>query len=239
MEEHSANYYHYYTDIEEHFVRRRRKFLLVSCLDWSLISAWKESGIPLHVVLRGIDRAFDWFDSQPRKSRLVNTLFYCQQSVQECFVEYGESRVGQAEETDGITDREFREEVSTLLDSLARALVQADTRAEEKGLPALKELFLASRIRLQALQEEALGGDVPDASRLERDLQSMEASLAESISDALGADARQDWRRQAERELRPYKKRVDSAMYEKILKNYVQRCARLAFGLPAFSIHTL
>src|ERR687884_204513 len=52
------NYFNYFTEIEDAFIRRRGKHLLVSPLDWSLMESWKEMGVPLHVVLRGIERAF-------------------------------------------------------------------------------------------------------------------------------------------------------------------------------------
>jgi hypothetical protein len=41
------NYFNYYTEIEEHFCRRRGTLLTVSTLDWALMTTWKEAGIPL------------------------------------------------------------------------------------------------------------------------------------------------------------------------------------------------
>jgi hypothetical protein len=49
------NYFNYYTEIEQHFCRRRGTLLTVSTLDWALMTTWKEVGIPLEAVLRGID----------------------------------------------------------------------------------------------------------------------------------------------------------------------------------------
>jgi hypothetical protein len=53
------NYINYFTEIEEHFQRRRGSLLLLSTLDWALVDSWRESGVPLPAVLRGIDAAFD------------------------------------------------------------------------------------------------------------------------------------------------------------------------------------
>ena len=88
----TVNYFNYFSEIEDHFVRRRKKNLLVSPLDWALIQTWKELEIPLQVVLRGIDRAFDQYDAQPVKRGIVNSLFYCQQAVELCFAEHNESK---------------------------------------------------------------------------------------------------------------------------------------------------
>ena len=68
------NYFNYFTEIEEHFQRRRGTTLLLSTLDWALIETWKDAGIPLEAVLRGIDAAFDKYDQRPSKSQKVNSL---------------------------------------------------------------------------------------------------------------------------------------------------------------------
>src|SRR5205823_9792397 len=73
------NYFNYFTEIEEHFQRRRGTILLLSTLDWALIETWKEAGIPLDAVLRGIDAAFDNYDRKPSKTRKVNSLAFCSQ----------------------------------------------------------------------------------------------------------------------------------------------------------------
>ena len=88
-------YYNYFTEIEEYFVRRRGKHLLVSPLDWALIESWKQLEIPLHVVFRGIDSAFDNRKGQ-RESARINSIFYCQQAVTRCFEAYQQAMVGQA-----------------------------------------------------------------------------------------------------------------------------------------------
>jgi len=56
MDEKALNYFNYFTEIEDHFIRRRGKHILLSPLDWTLIETWREMGVLLHVALRGIDR---------------------------------------------------------------------------------------------------------------------------------------------------------------------------------------
>ena len=63
------NYFNYFTEIEEHFLRRRGGGLLLSTLDWALIETWKDAGIPLEAVLRGIDAAFDHYEQRPSKTQ--------------------------------------------------------------------------------------------------------------------------------------------------------------------------
>ena len=50
------NYYNYFTEVEEHFQKARGTGLfLLSPLDWALIESWKNAGVPLEAVVRGID----------------------------------------------------------------------------------------------------------------------------------------------------------------------------------------
>ena len=56
----AGNYFNYFTEVEEHFQRARGTALfLMSPLDWALIESWKNAGVPLTAVLRGIDTAFE------------------------------------------------------------------------------------------------------------------------------------------------------------------------------------
>src|ERR671932_1113401 len=94
------NYFNYFTEIEEAFIRRRGKHLLLSPMDWALIESWKEMGVPLFVALRGIERAFDSHEAKPRR-RSVKTLLYCQEEVEAQFAEWQEAQVGAAEQKNG------------------------------------------------------------------------------------------------------------------------------------------
>ena len=78
----------YFDRIEDHFGRRRGGPLVLSPKDWSLVEAWHDSGIPLRVVLRGINQSFDRFStSGPRPDR-INSLRYCEQEVQAAWENY-------------------------------------------------------------------------------------------------------------------------------------------------------
>jgi len=89
------NYFNYFTEIEERFQRRRGRIQLCP-LDWALIETWKDAGIPLEAVLRGVDAAFDKYEQRPSKSQKVNSLAYCAQAVLVAAEEMKEAAVGTA-----------------------------------------------------------------------------------------------------------------------------------------------
>src|SRR4051812_20639718 len=77
-----GNYFNYFTEIEEHFQRARGTSLfLLSPLDWALVESWKNSGVPLEAVLRGIDAAFEKWRARRSRAQLVNSLAWCAQAV--------------------------------------------------------------------------------------------------------------------------------------------------------------
>src|SRR5256885_3943463 len=88
------NYFNYYTEIEETFVRRRGKNLFLSPLDWALIETWQERGIPLHIVIRSIESVFDVFDKQPAGTRTIKSLFYCREEIEAQYLEWTQSQIG-------------------------------------------------------------------------------------------------------------------------------------------------
>ena len=79
-----TNYFNYFTEIEEHFQKRRGTLMVLSPLDWALMETWKDAGVPLEAVRRGIDAAFDKWERRPRRTRKVNSLAYCAQEVLAC-----------------------------------------------------------------------------------------------------------------------------------------------------------
>src|SRR6059058_1554756 len=90
------NYFNYFTEIEERFQQRRGSLLMLSTLDWALIETWKEAGIPLEAVLRGIDTAMERYERRPSKSKKVNSLAFCSQEVLASAEEMKEAAVGSA-----------------------------------------------------------------------------------------------------------------------------------------------
>lgn len=98
------NYYNYFTEIEDTFIRRRGKSLFLSPLDWALIESWQDRGIPLHIVVRSIESVFDVFDKQPVGTRTIKSLFYCREEVEVQHAEWIRSQAGKSAGTEGSSE---------------------------------------------------------------------------------------------------------------------------------------
>src|ERR1700740_1178918 len=128
-----VNYFNYFTEIEERFQQRRGSILLLSTLDWALIETWRDAGIPLEAVLRGIDSAFDKYESRQKRGRMrrVNGLAWCAQAVMEAAEEMRAASVGSTPSPATSNETGFEHErVAAHLEAAAAAL-DASTIAHE------------------------------------------------------------------------------------------------------------
>src|SRR5580700_3971415 len=122
------NYFNYFTEIEEHFQRRRGSLLLLSTIDWALIETWREADIPLAAVIKGIDTAFDKYDARKNRARVrrVNGLAYCAQEVISAMEEMKEAAIGAAPARPGTAEQGFEQErIAAHLEAAAQQLKTA------------------------------------------------------------------------------------------------------------------
>lgn len=242
------NYFNYFTEIEDAFVRRRGAHMLVSPLDWALIESWKDMDIPLAVVLRGIDRAFDAFDKQPRRHRRVNSIFYCQQAVDECYTEYRQAMVGAA---DGDTasaveqvvggaddaDSPFgRERVERYLARVTEEIAAARERAVAAGRASFAEALDRAGSRLAQIRRDATAAMRLDAESLERDLTSLDRLIGEAVAEHAAAGTLDEAKAEAKAALKAHRKAMDKAFYARTFETFVSRRLRESVGVPRLSL---
>jgi hypothetical protein len=140
------NYYNYFTEIEEAFVRRRGRNLLLSPLDWALIESWQDRGIPLHIVLRAIESVFDAMDKKPNRLRTIKSISYCKEEIEAQYAEWAQSRTGsgagaeQKEEASGLTMESVSEHIADVVAELKKSK-NGDLREDlERACARLEEL---------------------------------------------------------------------------------------------------
>ncbi len=249
----SLNYFNYFTEVEEEFVRRRGKPLLISPMDWALVESWKNAGIPLHVVLRAINQAFDSYDARARKFRKVNSMFYCQQEVEATFAQYrlaqvGENPVETATPPTGESrlreSRSARERRSAfpkeiLLDFLARSdteLGAAQIAAVESEKSSLGDTIGRARNRLGEIRKQIEQAARADDEALEHDLDSIDRLILNGLIAEGGQSHIESLRAEAESQLQAYRKKMDKEIYDQTLNNFVFRRLRETNHIPRLSL---
>jgi hypothetical protein len=244
------NYFNYFTEIEETFVRRRGRHMMLSPLDWTLMESWKQMGVPLHVALRGIETAFDSYESRPRK-RSVKSLYYCQEEVEAQFAEWVESQTGATPKADddgatppaneGVDEAgrglPFPREVITAHLADARAALEGG--AGRGGAGELSEAMARAAARLAELEQDFARAARPDAAQLEDALTDLERLLDRALRAATPPAELEEARERAAEQLRPYRGRMERATYEQTLDNLLAKLLREERGVPRLSLFYL
>jgi len=246
------NYFNYFTEVEEEFVRRRGKPMLISPLDWALVETWKDAGIPLHIVLRAINEAFDAYEARAQKYRKVNSIFYCQQAVEAAFAQYRLAQVGGDSASAGSERRESSgagrasEEAAIPKDVLFGFLARCDdelraaaSRASTSGRSALENSIVRSRARMKEIVVEVEGSARVDAEALERDLDGLDRMILEAARESFGVEEVKKLRAEAESHLRSYRKKMDKSIYEQTVQNFIARRLREINNIPRMSLFYL
>jgi hypothetical protein len=234
------NYFNYFTEIEEHFQRRRGGILLLSTLDWALIETWKDAGIPLEAALRGIDAAFNRYEERPSKSRKVNSLAYCAQEVLTAAEEMKEAVVGAAGDQIGAAGpgtpvRGFDPgEIVSFLRRNAERLEQAELPAGSGVSP--EALARESSATLRKLADEATASKSLRLEDIERRLTVLEEKLLAALLAATPDADLVSIRAQADRELAPYRSKMPGAQIEQLLRQYIHKRLLERYGLPRLSL---
>lgn len=244
----SLNYFNYFTEIEDAFIRRRAKHLLLSPMDWALIESWQELGVPLHVALRGIEKAFDSWESKPRK-RTIKGLVYCQEEVETQFAEWREARVGAAAEANandheaGETNREappFSREA--ILEHLARgraSLVAISAARRKTSADDFTDTLDRATTLLAEVAADFAASAAPNAQKLEQSLSGLERMISDAICSVAGSAQIATIEREVKEQLRPYRKHMEPAVYQRTFENLLLKRLREQFGIPRLSLFYL
>jgi hypothetical protein len=242
------NYFNYFTEIEDAFIRRRGRHLLLSPMDWALMDSWKQMGVPLHVVLRGVERAFDSYEAKPRR-RSVKTLFYCQEEVEAQFAEWQESQVGAAGKQNGdgpaekiVDESHLPFPRAVILEHMERArssLLLVCSEREKSRKDDFCDALTRAAARLKELEEDFASAARPDAETLEESLTGLEKLLDEALIESLSAVELASARQFAEEQLQPYRSRMEHAVFEQTLRNLLLKRLRDTLDLPRLSLFYL
>lgn len=234
------NYFEYFSEIEERFSRRRGSILLLNTLDWALIETWREAGIPLEAVLRGIDAAFDKHDARAHKTRQrkINGLAWCAQAVMQSAEELVEASTGLAPAT-AHPPRESgfeSERVAAYLDRNAAALEAASTPAA----PHLaSEMWVSTATTATRLRELAASMRSPTPlplDDLDRTLTVLEEKLFATLQSSATEQELVDLKSQADRELAPYRAKMSTVQLRQVQQQFLHKRLLELRALPRLSL---
>jgi len=229
------NYFHYFTEIEERFSRRRGSVLLLSTLDWALIESWREAGVPLEAVLRGIDSAFDRHEERSARAkgslRKVNGLAWCAQAVMTAAEEMVEAATGAASHTKPPAQSSGfeKERVASYLNRNADVVMAAAGKSANGPLLAIAK-------RLRELAARMRESDAMPLEDLDRTLTVLEERMVDAVRAATSEDELIAIRRQADAELAPFRSRMGTVQIRQVQQQFLTRKLLQTRSLPKLSL---
>jgi hypothetical protein len=237
------NYFNYFTEIEDAFVRRRGKHLFLSPLDWALMETWKEQGIPLHLVLSGIEKSFDSYEAKPRK-RSVKSLFYCQEEVEAQYAEWLEARLGSTAEAGEQTANSETDSthfsfaaVSEHLQTCNRLLSElAEARRKRGDHDNLSEAVDRALALLSEIESHVAPNESLNTRRLEDSLTGIERMLNDAILLVVESSELDSFESAVKEQLKPYRSQMDPAAYKQTFDNLLLKRLREKFAIPRLSL---
>lgn len=210
------NYFNYFTEIEQYYQTRRESFTLLSTLDWVLIESWKDQGIPLEVVLKGMDRAFS------KAKRKVSSLAYCVNAVDEVAREQKDTRT----EAPALPDID-PEDVQRYLEDLGRQV------------RTLGDAFPEFRSRVESLATSVEGVDTTDLRTAETVLNALEEKLIAIIKIAADEAALVEVGKSVEASLAPFRSKMTVEQLSMLDGQLQKRKLMEHCGIPRLSLFYL
>ena len=206
----------------------------MSPLDWAMIESWQEREVPLHIVLRGIEKVFDSYDAKPKKNRTIKSLMYCKEEIEAQYDEWLESQIGKnnAEEV-----AETKESSIFSHDTIAEHLENVSLQFENAKVNAKNELGeTLERVwhRLQELKES-----FTDAETLETDLTALEKLIDESLLANAEKEEFAILKADTENQLKSYKQQMDAEVYQRTFDLMLLKKLHEKHEIPRLSLFYL
>ena len=226
------NYFNYFTEIEERFQQRRGSILLLSTLDWALIETWRDAGIPLEAVLRGIDTAFDRYDARKSRANLrrVNGLAWCAQEVMTAAEQMREAMIGAAKPASGAASAGLEQDrIASHLSEAAAMLL----RSPLSGLAAETAREISARLSTLA---QSARTEPPTVEELEKTLTVLEEKLLTAIIATTSEADLAALREQSAKEIAPYKRRMQALQIRQIEQQFLHKQLIEKHNLPRLSL---
>lgn len=223
------NYFNYFSEIEDTFVRRRGKHLFLSPLDWALIEAWKERGIPLHIVIRGIESVFDVYDRQPAGTRSIKSLFYCREEIESQYAQWARSMAGRSSEDSETAQSTFPQ------DAVKAHIEGAILQLRSNAFATIREDVDRAIERLNELLSNLSGhSEIVDST-----LADIEKLLLHSMLQNWDKEHLKILEKELRAQLREYKADMDEAAYKQTYDLLLSKRLREEAGVPRLGLYYL
>jgi len=144
----------YFQTIARYFFAHRGAPFWLSSKELDLISRWETAGIPLQVVLEGMNRAFAKSRTRPESRFYPRSLLYCDYEVKTSFEQFRERQVGksQTRPPQELKKNRAKEAIEKFIENMPSSLMYLrEVYARARDILSQKE---TSEEKLEYLEEQ-------------------------------------------------------------------------------------
>ncbi|MDD5773813.1 MAG: hypothetical protein PHX78_10155 [bacterium] len=215
----------YLEDVENYFCKKKGKSLILSPKDWLLIKKWFTEGIPLALILQGIDTTFA---NNPNPKR-INSISYCESEILSAWELYKENMIGSARKEDPKDAPAFiLDRISGIIKMLAERTEKGKNKLIYEHILSLFEnmnnLLLKDRQALTFLDAE-------------QKFNQNQNEIVQYLIKCLGPKENAEIEDKIESDLLPYKKRMPRKTFEETKEQLLQKEVLKKFSLTNIGLY--
>jgi hypothetical protein len=205
--------------VESFFVAKRKKGLIISPKDWLVIERWQEEGMPLQIVLKGIENTFNNADSSAvgGKSK-IHRLSYCEAEIRNLW----EKKVARP------VDSEQELSLVESLNQISMTLQTAATRQKGEIARAISD-YAHDVARMQDEENMSI-------TQQEARLREILAQLADELQALIEPERLNAIQQAVEAKLKNYRQAMEPKAYRKTFRALLRDRLLESFGISELSI---
>ena len=236
------NYFNYFSEIEELFIRRRGRNLLLSPLDWALIETWQERSVPLHVILGAIETVFDSADKQPARKKTIKSLTYCRDEIEAQYTAWLERQVGKNGGEAGSPKSKIQSPkpadselfpVETIAAHIEKVSAKIQSARRQKNGERLGDIADEILKQLEKLKHNLQ----TTAENPEQSLEKLDASIDAALLS--GEFATDDLKSEIKKQLAGYRSKMEADVYQRTFDLMLVKRLRENSDIPRLSLFHL
>lgn len=215
----------YIQDVENYFCRKKGKSLILSPKDWILIKKWWTEGIPLPLVLQGIDTTFA-NNSNPKR---INSISYCESEILSSWETYKENMIGSTRKDDQKDAPDFiLNRINEIIKSLSGKIKNGQKEIIYKHILSLfkdvHNILLRNGEKLTFLDAE-------------KQFNQNQTEIAQYLKTQLNEEENAAIEEKIASDLDPYKKRMPQKTYEETKEHLLQKEILNKFSLTNIGLY--
>ena len=221
----------YFRGIEEHFARKTGNPWPRKPKELKLIDEWFEAQIPMEIVIRGIDHAFE--KGKDTEEKEISSLLYCKRFVKNVYKKHLKSMEGKDVSAESLPEAK---NVGEYLAGLADSLGKSSARAAESGNNALSEFLSQQHEKMTGIVQSFDPKSQNDLQRVEQQLTGIEKEIETVLLTMISEQQMLQFKEDAMRELKTFEDKLDLAVYQEMLRRALIKSTRKLYHIPRLSL---